>query len=214
MHLESLENRRLLSASLNATSGLLTITGTDNPDHIAAFKFDGKLIVSETTFVPKTSTKPASVLSHKTSFALSSVKSILVNAGGGNDSASLAGFWGAWLSIPSTINGGAGNDWLVGGNGADSISGNAGNDHIEGRGGADILHGNDGRDYLVGGAGADQIYGDAGNDFINALDGSGTDKVDGGTNDAVSSTSVGDVAIVDKTDSVINVEVVRKFPSA
>jgi Ca2+-binding RTX toxin-like protein len=209
---ENLESRRLLSASLNTTTGLLTITGTDNADRIVAAKTStGKLLVTQSTLTPATSTTKAAVTTTRSTFDLTKVKSILVNAGGGNDVVDLAGGFFHPLSIPSTINGGAGNDWLVGGNGADSISGGAGNDRIFGRGGNDTLSGDDGNDLLVGGLGADKILGGAGNDLLDARDGSGKDTVDGGTNTAVSTTNRGDVAVVDKGDTVTNVE--RQVPN-
>jgi Ca2+-binding RTX toxin-like protein len=213
MHFESLENRRLLSASLNTTSGLLTITGTANSDHIQVFKgTDGKLVVLEATFIPGTASTPAHVQRSRSEFTFSAVKGILVNAGAGNDYVDVSGNYRARLSIPSTINGGAGNDYLVGGNGADSISGEAGNDRLIGLGGNDTLLGGDGRDYLVGGAGADSMNGGAGNDFINAVDHATTDKIDGGTNDTPTTTRPGDVAIVDKGETASNVEKLLTVP--
>ena len=207
MLLETLEGRRFLSASLNTTTGLLTVTGTDNADHIVTTKNStSKLLVTQSTFTPATGTTKATWTTTHAAFDASKVKSILVNAGGGNDVVDLSGTWFRPLSIPTTINGGAGNDWLTGGNGADSIAGGAGNDRIFGLRGNDTLHGNDGNDLLVGGLGADKLYGDAGNDRLDARDGSGTDTVDGGTNTAVSKTNPGDLAVVDKGDVVTAVE--------
>jgi hypothetical protein len=54
------------------------------------------------------------------------------------------------LNLPSILDGGAGNDVILGGAGADVLLGGAGNDQLYGRGGRDIL---------IGGTGADQLYG-------------------------------------------------------
>ena len=61
MFIERLEDRRLLSASLNTTTGLLTINGTDNPDRILVFKnaVTNKIIVNQAN--PTTSLSKARV---------------------------------------------------------------------------------------------------------------------------------------------------------
>jgi hypothetical protein len=96
------------------------------------------------------------------------------------------------------LNGGSGADFLVGGYGQDSISGKDGNDTIWGSGGSDTLwggdgtdvifghggndalHGGNGRDTLNGGSGNDQLFGDAGQDLIVSV-GLGVDTITGGT---------------------------------
>lgn len=62
--------------------------------------------------------------------------------------------------------GGKGNDSLLGGAGNDAISGGDGNDTLRGGNGNDWLYGDAGDDLLVGGRGADTINGGAGNDRI------------------------------------------------
>ncbi|MFN4158593.1 MAG: M10 family metallopeptidase [Gemmobacter sp.] len=82
------------------------------------------------------------------------------------------------------IEGGPGNDRLVGTSGADLIHGYGGNDRLEGAAGNDTLYGGDGDDALLGQAGDDLIYGGEGNDQIAASD--GNDTVYGGAgNDTV-----------------------------
>ncbi|WP_246015744.1 beta strand repeat-containing protein, partial [Azospirillum griseum] len=60
--------------------------------------------------------------------------------------------------------GGAGNDTLHGGGGADTLVGAAGNDSLDGGAGADVLDGGSGNDTLNGGLGADSMAGGTGND--------------------------------------------------
>ena len=76
-------------------------------------------------------------------------------------------------------NGNAGNNNLVGGDGADYLSGRAGNDILDGAGGDDYLYGGDGNDTLIDGAGQDHLYGQAGDDKFNMAMG-GADVADGG----------------------------------
>lgn len=64
------------------------------------------------------------------------------------------------------LEGGSGEDELVGRNGDDTLSGVGGNDVIKGRGGADKLIGGDGHDSVIGGRGDDLAFGDAGNDRL------------------------------------------------
>ena len=208
MFTEALESRQFLSASLNAQSGLLTVSGTANADRIVISKNDsGKIVVNEQTRVPATSTTPTKVTTKLTSFDATKVKSILVNAAGGNDYVEIKSSVAA--TIPTTLNGGAGNDRILGGRGKDLINGDAGNDALFGNAGNDTVNGGDGRDVIVGGLGADLLNGNAGSDFIVARDGSGTDKVDGGAQDAATKAIPGDLAFVDPGDTVTGVE--KKF---
>jgi Ca2+-binding RTX toxin-like protein len=210
MYCEILESRSLLSATLSPT-GVLTISGGDTNDHIDVFLTNKTTLrVREVSILPavQTGQKPTVTRDH-TDFALADVKSIVVNAGSGNDVVDVGGTRRHALKIASTIDGGDGNDRLLGGNANDVITGGAGNDYIVGRAGNDNLDGGDGRDHLIGGQGSDTLTGDAGNDFIDAFDHSGTDHVDGGANDAPTTTQPGDRALVDKGDVVTNVENVK-----
>gem|GEM_PF-1526433 len=59
------------------------------------------------------------------------------------------------LSLASSLEGGGGNDILIGADAGDTLSGLAGNDHLDGGGGDDILSGGSGNDMLFGGDGID-----------------------------------------------------------
>jgi len=97
---------------------------------------------------------------------------------GGNDAIVLDESNGA---LPAAqLFGGAGNDTLTGGSGADQLFGGAGNDTLLGKGGNDLLFGGAGNDTLIGGAGDDQVFGEAGNDRMIWNPGDGSDLFEGG----------------------------------
>jgi uncharacterized repeat protein (TIGR01451 family) len=85
-----------------------------------------------------------------------------------------------------TINGGSGDNYLVGTNGNDVICGGGGNDVIDGRdgddtiiggGGADSINGGNGVDTVEGGIGDDHLFGQSGNDTLRG--GNGDDLLAG-----------------------------------
>jgi Ca2+-binding RTX toxin-like protein len=97
---------------------------------------------------------------------------------GGNDTISLDEANGA---LPAAnLFGGAGNDVLTGGSGADQLFGGAGNDTLLGKGGNDLLFGGAGNDVLTGGDGDDQVFGEAGNDRMIWNPGDDSDLFEGG----------------------------------
>jgi Ca2+-binding RTX toxin-like protein len=89
-----------------------------------------------------------------------------VNLGAGNDSFTASGNLASLISVK--VDGGAGNDTINGGNGADTLLGGDGNDFIDGNGGADTAFlgagddvfrwdQGDGSDTVDGGAGIDEL---------------------------------------------------------
>ncbi len=108
-----------------------------------------------------------------TGATVANTTSIIVNGGGGNDVLDLSGLTGYGGAV--TIDGGDGDDSLIGTNGTifgiggDTLRGGAGNDTLDGRGGFDDLDGGIGNDSLLGGTGDDTLR-----------DGSGADTFDGG----------------------------------
>jgi len=85
---------------------------------------------------------------------------------GGDDTFRTADPAVAVTGIAVTLNGGAGNDGLIGTNGNDVLNGDAGNDVLVGFRGNDDHNGGDGDDQMVwnNGDGSDTMDGDAGND--------------------------------------------------
>jgi hypothetical protein len=84
--------------------------------------------------------------------------------------------------LPSTFQGGCGNDVIEGGHVSDTLIGDpstgcpvAGNDSLDGRDGADTILGGPGIDTLKGSAGGDRIAGGPGEDHLNG--GSGNDRL-------------------------------------
>lgn len=156
--IESLESRRLLSASLNGRE--LWIQGTGRADEINVWlNKAGKRIVT-------------SVNGNERTFALKSVGEIEIDARGGNDRVVVA----ASITRPVDIDGDGGHDTLIGGSGHDDIDGGSGNDYIEGGAGNDELDGGAGNDTIFGGSGNDEIDGGPGSDRLTG--GSGRDEFD------------------------------------
>lgn len=81
---------------------------------------------------------------------------VTLNGGEGNDT-----LLGA-TSFVNVLNGGAGNDSLKGGSVKDTLYGGSGNDSLLGMGDTDKLYGEDGEDTLIGGTGNDTLDGGAG----------------------------------------------------
>lgn len=92
---------------------------------------------------------------------------------------------GANTGSGATINGEAGNDYIVGGNGADYLYGEDGKDELLGQGGNDTIHGGDDDDIIHGDGpagtaqGNDSLYGENGEDtfYISG----GDDLISGGS---------------------------------
>ncbi len=98
------------------------------------------------------------------------MEKFVVNMGGGDDTFSATGDLAALVQI--TVDGGTGNDTILGSNGADVLLGGAGNDFIDGQQGADIA-------FL--GAGEDTFQWDPGdgNDVVEGQDGLDTLRFNG-----------------------------------
>ena len=103
------------------------------------------------------------------SFDRARITSIAVDSRGGGDLVRIDDGNGAFTdSIPTTIDGGDGNDTIAGGKGAETLFGGDGNDGIDGNGGNDraFLGAGDDRFVWDPGDGSDTIEGEAGSDTM------------------------------------------------
>jgi Ca2+-binding RTX toxin-like protein len=96
---------------------------------------------------------------------IGTTENLVLNMNGGDDTFSATGNLAALISV--TVDGGAGNDTILGSNGADVLIGGDGNDFIDGQQGADVA-------FL--GAGADTFQWDPGDgsDVVEGQDGTDT----------------------------------------
>ena len=155
--------------------GTLVVTGTPSADRVA-------LRLSR-TLPRRLQVDIGDNGSADRTFALGAIAAIDVEAGGGNDRVRIDDRNGAFTtSRPTRINGGAGNDTLLGGGGGETLIGGAGNDVIDGHGGADMVGGGDGNDSVFwnAGDGNDVVRGGAGIDTL-VVTGSAADEFLGTT---------------------------------
>jgi Ca2+-binding RTX toxin-like protein len=157
-----------IKASFSPSAGLLSIFGDSLDDTIAISRDAAGQIFVNGGNVSITGGTPT----------VANTAMIQVFGQGGNDTITLDESNGA---LPAAqLFGGAGNDVLTGGSGADLLFGGAGNDILNGKGGNDLLFGGAGNDTLIGGDGDDQVFGEAGNDRMIWNPGDDSDLFEGG----------------------------------
>lgn len=164
--IENLEARQLMSVSVGGNT--LNIVGSDaTADRYSVYQVGSKVQVNKLNeeFVPT---------GQKWTFDAAKVKTVYFNGKGKDD------YIAVGLGVPSTLEGGAGNDQLYGGSGNDWINGSSGKDVLGGGAGNDTIMGGDQNDKLYGSAGNDQLYGGTGSDELKG--GEGDDLLDGGWN--------------------------------
>lgn len=128
----------LLAVGIN--NGELAVTGTEGADVILVSQVGNNIVVD--------------VNGVQTPFDAAGVRSIRIEALGGDDTVVVD------VDRPTTILGGAGNDFIVGSDGgADEVIGGTGFDTFFGRGGDDVFVWNpgDGSDFVEGGDGFDTM---------------------------------------------------------
>jgi Ca2+-binding RTX toxin-like protein len=172
MLIQSLESRRLLSASLSFLDGILTITGDESANSI---EFESRF-----PFVNTGEPDPASerLVVHADGqefiYLMREIAEVRINGGGGDDLIIV----GRRILAPVFASGGEGDDTIGGGLGDDTLLGGAGDDVIDGNPGADAIDGGDGNDRLHPGrlgppedpgalaADSDVVFGGEGDDFV------------------------------------------------
>jgi len=140
------ENKPDRNAQATITRGPdgTTVSATDGDDDVYMTEnADGSVTVT--------------INGEKHEFTAEEARTLIIDAGDGNDLVRING------SIGVTVNGGDGNDMLLGGDGNDTLNGGIGNDVLDGGDGNDQMTGGDGYDYLRGGHGNDTMHG--GNGF-------------------------------------------------
>jgi hypothetical protein len=141
--------------------GLLTVKGTEASDKIALRLRAGNPGILEVD--------GGGDGSADFSFDRARVTSIAVDARAGDDLVSIDDGNGSFTdSIPTTIDGGDGNDTIAGGKGAETLLGGAGNDSLDGNGGNDRAFMGSGDDTFVWdpGDGSDVLEGADGTDTM------------------------------------------------
>ncbi len=178
---EHLEVRSLPSSNVLIVGGTELNISLNVRDNVSVSSLSGNVIVQ--IGPDGGQLQPVSI----GSVAASSLRSIVITGGDGENSIDLSGVTSAdFTNLTSIIvNGGNGDDSILGSNDfGDSLVGGDGADTLDGQGGANTLDGGDGADVIRGGAdidnisggdGADDIDAGAGNDIVNA--GSGSDLV-------------------------------------
>jgi Ca2+-binding RTX toxin-like protein len=147
----------LASYSAKVTNGTLQITGSNASDTLV-------LTTSPTQIVGDVGGDGTTDFS----FDLSSFNALNVSAGGGDDTVRFVSGGGTLSGDTVTIDGGAGDDTLQGGDANETINGGAGNDTIDGNRGADTELGGTGNDIFIWdpGDGSDVLEGQAGKDVL------------------------------------------------
>src|SRR4051812_1671441 len=140
------------SASVDGTT--LRVAGDSAPDKVALFADPTNLVID----VGEDGTADFT-------FPRASFTAVSVTAGGGDDEVRVQG-----LPLDGvTVDGGTGNDTLIGGAGAETLSGGSGNDLVDGNIGADTIALGSGNDTVQWdpGDGSDAVSGDGGTDTLN-----------------------------------------------
>jgi hypothetical protein len=112
-------------------------------------------------------------------FDVNAIRAIDIEAGNGNDTVRIDDVNGAFTTTkPTRIDGGNGDDTLLGGSGAETFVGGNGNDLVDGNGGIDTAFLGRGDDTFVWdpGDGSDIVEGQAGSDTL-VFNGSGGNEI-------------------------------------
>ena len=169
--IDVLESRRLLAAAVatfHPKTGIVNVEGTTQDDNISIDSVKGTKtqLIQFTMITGKTKVT--------TAYTASVITAIKVNCGDGNDIVNVS-----TIGIRTTLDGGNGNDALLGGDKADKLIGGEGNNSLSGASGNDLLIAGSGIDSINGGEGNDTIMPDSGTDADDLLiGGAGNDTVD------------------------------------
>jgi hypothetical protein len=138
-------NTTAVISGVGIRDGILYVIGTDAADQVSINQSGKSNVKVRANFLTDKA--------HTRTLDFSSVTTIEVLLGDGNDQLTIAGN----IARTTFIDGGAGNDKLNAGAGPAVITGSDGDDKI---------NGSKGRDILIGGAGVDRIVGSPGDDIL------------------------------------------------
>lgn len=159
-------------AEANVDNGVLTVEGTNGGDRIALRLQAGQPGILQVDVGDDGSAD--------FSFALKAIAKIDVDAGNGDDSVRIDESNDVFGdTVPTTIDGGNGNDSLTGGSGAGTLIGGNGDDILSGGSGAEKLDGGNGNDSIDGNRGNDVALLGNGDDTFIWDPGDGSDTVEG-----------------------------------
>jgi hypothetical protein len=168
----SLQNKSDQFKKPTLENGLLTVKGTNAADRIALRLQAGQPGILEVDFGDDGSAE--------FSFERTEIAQIVVKAGDGGDAVRIDEINGVFAdTIPTTIDGGNGNDRLVGGAGAVTLNGGNGDDALFGGNGNEKLLGGNGNDTIDGNRGNDAAFMGNGNDTFVWDPGDGSDTIEG-----------------------------------
>jgi Ca2+-binding RTX toxin-like protein len=164
--------------TVSVSAGTLTISAGPVKTNVITISQQGADFSVNDLGDTLTAVSPCAVVTgdpHTAKCPAAGVSSIQANVLDQNDQVDVTG-----TSIPTTLDGGPGEDTLSGGSGPDRIRG-ADKDTLDGRLGTDDMFGDGGPDTVLGGTGDDTIRGGPGNDIVDG--GVGNDNVVGGPDD-------------------------------
>jgi Ca2+-binding RTX toxin-like protein len=187
----------LMATALAALSASITVTAATAAPAVRARIVDGTLRVAGTPFgdviaLRLSASDPSRLQvdidadgTADETFAIDTFAAIVVDGGNGNDVLRLDTSNGAFTTArPTIVDGGAGDDTLVGGSGPERFYGGRGNDFVDGNGGADTAFLGGGNDTFVWdpGDGSDTVEGGYGFD-THVFNGAGGNEVMAATAD-------------------------------
>jgi len=162
-----------LAVNISSAGGMITVNTTPGNDTGSISVSGGFVIIT--------------INGQTESFPISSTNEVVIGLEAGDDSLTIG------AGVPScSINGGGGNDTIVDNSSAlNTLIGGAGNDSLHAGSGADIVHGGLDNDTITGGGPGTFLAGNTGNDVLET-DSSGSTVRGGQGSDTVSSTEGGD----------------------
>ena len=195
MAVEQLETRRVLASAIQA--GMWTIRGDRDP------------LQSDDVIVVDRNPADAAQLRATVNGVLvgvrpeARVRMISVLGGRGDDTITIA--IAGNTRIRTVLDGGRGDDTIIGAAGRDLLRGGPGKDTLRGGGGTDELWGGSGDDDLAGGQGNDLLRGESGRDTLRGGQGRNT-LVGGSDRDTVYGVAGVDVAVLARDEQLIGNE--------